>query len=414
MLQHFKLITLSFRQLKLHELKHYVLQGDDRDDKLKELRSEMQLDELLYLSTCNRVIYFCHTSQHLDKAFLQKFFTQVNADIPANELENISELVNIYEGAESIHHMFQVASSIDSLVVGEREILRQFRDAYSYCHQLGITGDNLRLVEKYTILTAKDVYTNTKIGERPVSVVSLTIEKLLEQKEISPESRIILIGAGDTIRLVLQSLWSKGFRDIQLYNRSIETAQSISKELDIQIKLLSELAEHKEDFDSIICCTGATDLILTQELYQQILGEDGSKKVLLDLAVPNNIDRSIAATHNIALIDIEEIRDLADENLKYRQEEVVDAQHIIDRRSLKFQQAYRQRQIERALMDLPAEIKAVKERAVSQVYKSQIDQLDPVAQALITEMLDYMEKKCVGIPMRIARTALPSTLSQNM
>lgn len=414
MLQHFKLITLSFRQLNLNELKHYVLRDENRDEKLKELKREMGLEELLYLSTCNRVIYFCHTSQHFDIAFLQKFFAQVNADIPAKELENVGQLANIYEGAESIHHMFQVASSIDSLVVGEREILRQFRDAYSHCHQLGITGDNLRLVEKYTILTAKDVYTNTKIGERPVSVVSLTIEKLLDQEHISPESRIVLIGAGDTIRLVLLSLWSKGFTNIQMYNRSIETAQSISKDMDIQINLLSALSDHRDDFDSIICCTGATELILTEDLYRQILGTDKSKKILLDLAVPNNIDRTIETSFNVALIDIEEIRDLADENLKYRQDEVADAQHIIDRHSLKFQHAYRQRQIERALTDLPAEIRAVKERAVSQVYKAQLDQLDPEAQALINEMLDYMEKKCVGIPMRIARTSLPSALSQNM
>jgi len=135
MLDHFQVISISHQKLDTKDLEHFVVKYSDKE----ELRS---IEKLAH---------------------------------------DISKVADYHQGAECIKHIFEVASSLQSLVIGEREIFRQFREAYEMSRQFGLTGDNLRLLERFTVNAAKDVYTSTKIGEKPVSVVSLALQSLLTE-----------------------------------------------------------------------------------------------------------------------------------------------------------------------------------------------------------------------------------------
>ncbi len=408
MLSNFKLITVTHHKLNVNELDKFVIKYNDEAElgsKLKNLKSQLDLEELYYLATCNRVQILIFDNKEIDLPFCKEIFKNINPNLQSADFEQAEKFIDIHHGLDAIDHIFSVCSSIDSLVVGEREIIRQYRQAYEKCHSLGITGDNLRLVDKFTVQAAKDVYANTKIGEKPVSIVSLAIQKLL-QADLNRDARIILVGAGETNKLVGKFLKKYEFSNITIFNRSLDNAKKLSDTLNARAYHLSELAEYKEGFDCIISCTGSPDIIISASSYPGLLNGEQDEKLIIDLAVPNNVDKVIATEYSVKLIDIEQLRILANENLAYRKDEVVEAREILKMHVQNFDKIYQQRQIEKALTQLPPQIKAVKERALEQVYKKEIEELEPEAQKLIAEMMDYMEKKCVGIPMKVARAAV--------
>ena len=130
--------------------------------------------------------------------------------------------------AKLLLDIYLVASSVDSLIIGEREILRQLRTAYDACRRAKLTGDSIRLAIKISVETAKRVYSNTKIGEKPVSVVSMAMREL-ENKQIDKNARILLIGAGQTNTLVAKFLKKFGYSNYTIFNRSLENGQKLAK-----------------------------------------------------------------------------------------------------------------------------------------------------------------------------------------
>jgi len=410
MLSNFKLITITHHKLNVNELEKFVVKYDNEDElaiKLNNIKSQLALQELFYLATCNRVQILIYHDQDIDLNFCRELFTKINPSLQEIDFEQAEKFIDIHSGLKTIDHIFSVSSSIDSLVVGEREILRQYRQAYRKCLEMGITGDNLRLVDKYTVQAAKDVYANTKIGEKPISIVSLAIQKLL-YADLSRDARIILVGAGETNRLVGKLLKKHDFKNITIFNRSLDNAKALSDKLGARAFHLSELTDYKEGFDCIISCTGSPDMIITESAYRSLLIGEEDEKLVVDLAVPNNVDKAVADHNDVNLIDIEQLRILANENLAYRKDEVVVAKEILKIHVHNFVKIYQQRQIEKALTQLPHKIKEVKERALEKVYKKEIEELNPDAQKLISEMMDYMEKKCVGIPMKVAKATVDS------
>ena len=160
MLGHYKILTITHRNTNLNKLGKYVI-DDVTQQKLDQLKEQFELDELLYLATCNRVLYFFTTPQVYSTDFLTAFFQHINPQLANGSLSSLPQIVEYYDGAEALQHLFEVAASIDSLVVGEREILRQLRDAYDQCQKWSLTGDNIRLAMKVAVETAKGVYSKT-------------------------------------------------------------------------------------------------------------------------------------------------------------------------------------------------------------------------------------------------------------
>ena len=199
-MKQYKVITITHKTTSLNKLGKFVIPDDDkafRNAKLDELKSKFHLSELLYLATCNRVCYFFYSEEKLDSDFIVRFFQFLNPLLSESELYHAAEVSRTFEGADAIQHLFEIASSLDSLVIGERQILNQLRTSYEVSKEAGLTGDNIRLAMKAAIPVAKSVYTHTGIGEKPVSVVSLAVQKLLET-DVSQDSRFLMIGAGQT------------------------------------------------------------------------------------------------------------------------------------------------------------------------------------------------------------------------
>lgn len=400
----FGILTITHKKLSLNKLGRFVVSSDNKPDTLKRIKEKMGLDELLYLQTCNRVTFVFTASATLPTDFITQLFSQVNASLTAEELSLLPNVVDHYEGTEAIRHFLSVATSIDSLVIGEREIHKQIRLAYNECQQWGLTGDSIRLLVKHTIEVAKRVFTDTDISKKPVSVVSLATESLLRLR-VPKEARIVLIGAGNTNTLMGKLLLKHGYRHFKVFNRTAKNAQILADKVSGEAFTLEALTATTEPFDVIISCTGSTEPILDWPTYQTMLQGDTQKKVIIDLAVPRDIDLEIEERAAVDYIDVEQLRALADKNLDFRRQALGLVQDMIEDELQSFEKLFHQRQLEHAMRGVSDDVREIRARALEAVFAKEIETMDPEARATMDKVLDYMEKKFISIPYTRARQA---------
>ena len=261
----FKIIAFTHKTTDLEEIGKFYIEESQIKERLHHLKSRLGLEELMYLSTCNRVEFLFSTTRKIDSSFLKSFFKAFSPDWSEENIERVIEHAAIFEGTSALRHLFNVASSLDSLVVGEREIITQVRNSYERCAQFGLTGDLIRLVVERTIQTAKQVYTDTNIAKNPVSVVSLAYRKLKEMNGFI-DAKFLIIGAGQTNTTMARYLKKHGYNNFTIFSRTLKNAEKLAKELNGNAFELSRLPDYKEGFDVIVSCTGASKHIITKEV----------------------------------------------------------------------------------------------------------------------------------------------------
>lgn len=406
MINNYKILTLSYEDASLDKIPMYMIpseHGADEQRILLRLKNMLEVEELYYLNTCNRVLYLVYSKQSADQ-LLKKVQPIINLKQPQTTTTEIQP--QIYEGENAVNHFFEVASSLNSMVIGEREIIRQVKEAYEKCLSYQLTGDHLRLLYQSCIQTGKAVYSHTRIGEKAVSVVALAMKKM-KQLGLSEADEVILIGAGQSIKNACRFLKEWGITKIKIFNRTLHNAERLKAICPTaEFYPLDSLAEHDLNVDFIISCTGSNQYILTPDLIASGTKNRGltRTKGILDLAVPGDIHPQILIDHkNVRLIDVESLRSLAQKNITFRKNEILKAQVILADQIAEFKEKIHRRFIEKAFKDIPSLIQEAKDKAINEVYKSRLDELDEETQQLVHEMMEYMAKKCISIPMRTAK-----------
>jgi len=237
-------IAFTHKNLEVNNIGLLHIGDDQLSERLNALKTNLALDEIMFLSTCNRVEFVLVTQDFVDKSFIQNFLSTLYSDFEAELLHHFVNVAQHFEGTEAVTHMLRVATSIDSMVVGEREIITQVRSAFENCRALGLTGDTIRILMRHTIETAKKVYTHTAIATNPVSIVSLAYNKLRDTA-FPLDSRILIVGAGSTNTTFSKFLLKHGFTNFTIYNRSIQNAEKLAIEVGGNAFPLAELANHK-------------------------------------------------------------------------------------------------------------------------------------------------------------------------
>ena len=400
-----KIISLNIKKASPEAIGKLYAEGGVLGARLAHLKHTLGLQELMYLSTCNRTEFLIRTSSQLDAHYLESVLLAFNDNLRQEEILDLLSKLDIYEGSEAILHLTNVASSLDSMVVGEREIITQVRNAYDFSKSLGLTGDLLRLVVRHSIVTAKQIYSETDIAKHPVSVVSLAYRKICELN-IDIGSRLLIIGAGQTNTAMAKYLRKHGFNNLVVFNRTFANAQLLAEELNGRAHELVELGDKGQGFEVIITCTGASDYIITKDLYAKMLNGDIDRKLVIDLAVPADFDPEIARNSNINLVAINNLKDIAESNLKQRKSELVKCQGIIDIALEKFKNVFKERQVELAMSEVPDKVKEIINTAVNTVYAKDVEKLDTSAKETLDKVLQYVERKYISVPMKMAKEVL--------
>ena len=404
-MEYLKIIAFTHKQIDLKALGKLVICEETLDDRLRNIQSELGVKEIFYVGTCNRVEFVFTCTSEIDKGFIRRFLTVLNMGLPEEYMDQFISNVSVYEQVEAFNHLLRTSCSLESLVVGEKEILAQLRKAYEACRVAGFTGDYMRMIMNRVVKTAKEVYTHTNISKNPVSIVSLAYRKLRDLK-MCANSRLLIIGAGETNRNIAQYLKKHKYSNFSIFNRSPENAEHLAKELNGKAYPLTELANFSGGFDVIITCTGSTEPIITEEIYKQLLNGDTEKKVIVDLAIPNDTAPEIIRNFPVHYIEVESLKEIARKNIQERYDELVNAEHIIEENIKDFELVLRQRKIEIAMSGVPQKIKEIKHTAINAIFADEINGMDESSRLILERVMNYMEKKCISVPMVMAKEIL--------
>ena len=402
MIDSFHIIAFTHRNLDVSDVGFLHIDHGNQIDSFKKLKSDFNLDEVLFISTCNRVeIYFVtpqNVSTHLIRQILQSIYKQLSPE----KISFYLDKMEWYSGSAAIKHILTVVSSIDSMVIGEREIISQVRNAYNLFSKNYLTGDFLRLAITHAIQTGKKVYSQTNIATRQVSVVSLAFQKLKNQN-LPLNARILVIGSGSTNTTFLRRMKKHGFSNFTIYNRTESNAIKLANEIGCLSHHLTDLKNHKTGFDLILTCTASEDYIVNEELYNSLLNGERDKKTIVDLAIPQDISPVVIENSPINYVSIQELQKESNNNLEERSSDIKSVNNIIQKSELSFIDVLRERHVEIAMREVPLKIKEIKSTAMNEVFRGDIDSLDHEAKLVLDKVLGYMEKKYISEPMKLAK-----------
>jgi glutamyl-tRNA reductase len=404
MVENFKSIAFTFQHLSFEQIGLLHRPVEEIKSHFTQFLKAFQLDEFMYLSTCNRVEFFIVTERELDKEFLRWFIHAIKPDLIKTEIELFISAAEIHEGAFAVKHLMRLSASLESMVVGEREIITQVRQAFENSKEAGLVGDTIRLIMRQNIEAAKQVYNDTAIALHPVSVVSLAVRELQNTIQMS-QPNILIIGAGQTIQTVTNYLHKSIKANYFVCNRSIEKAEAIAKQLNGKAFLLTELKSFHEPIDIIISCTGSTLEILDAERVV-LFNKRNNLQLVIDLAVPADVNKKAVLQCGTKYIGLEALQVIAKENLSHRQAAISEAETIIEQNLEIFEALYKERQIEKAFSTIPAQIRQAKEKAIHEVFESEIEKLDDNAKDVLLRAMNYLEKKANAAVMTAAKSEL--------
>ncbi|MGB3380531.1 MAG: glutamyl-tRNA reductase [Rhodanobacter sp.] len=293
---------------------------------LRELASEPGIEEAMILSTCNRTELYVGVAEGAED--IPQVWLNRHHHLTPGKLD---EFLYRHEERDAVRHVFRVATGLDSMVLGEPQILGQVKDAYQQArlaHALKAPMDRLL---QHTFAVAKRVRTDTRIGAHTVSV-AFTAVRLAEQVFTDLEQAcILLIGAGDTIELAARHLTERHARRLIVANRTLETAQDLAGRYGGYAVALADLPQHLAEADIVISSTAARQPIVTRAMVGQAMASRRRKPMfMVDIAVPRDIEESVAELPDVYLYGIDDLRQVIDDNRRSRETAAREADAIID------------------------------------------------------------------------------------
>jgi glutamyl-tRNA reductase len=282
-----------------------------------------EIEELVILSTCNRVEVYA-VSQQPAFDLLEAFLSEPQ-NIPACELspgELSPSLYHLIDG-DAIKHLFRVAAGLDSLVIGEPQILGQVAQAYEAAKQNGSAGKILSQLFQAAIRAGKRTHTETTISRNPASIASVAVHLMSETVPDLPTARVLVLGAGEMAELSVESLRKRGVKDITVVNRTLEKAQELARRWDGQAGALYMLPEYLPDMDIVISSTGAPHTIIQREMVQKAIRERPHRPIVfMDIAVPRDVDEGVRDLAGVRLFDMDKLSENLHTSLAQRQSQV--------------------------------------------------------------------------------------------
>jgi glutamyl-tRNA reductase len=399
--QEIHVIALTHKQLPLTVVGQFTLPEDVRASILLQLKSKFEFSELMYLATCNRVELVFASEKVIDTSILKEVLyelSQIHFD------ETLLNSIEFYSGNAAAKHLLRVVASLESMMVGEREIITQFRKAFEFCQLNGLTGDRIRLLARQCIETAKQIHTSTQMNGKPVSVASFAWKKIKEFGNVA-DQKVLLIGAGQMMKAIAKYMHEEPCKEVTMYNRTVAHAEAIMKPVHGTWNDLKELPKCKFSFDVLVICTSSHETIVSKDIFVSP-GKQEQKRLVIDLSVPSNVDKTITEIPGVCFIGMHEIGEEVSANIKHWENAIKGCEPMIDEALIAYNHLLKQRMIEKMMSEVPTTIKEIRSLAMSEVFANEMSELDPKSQAILNSIVDYLEKKYISVPMKMAREVL--------
>lgn len=367
---------------------------------LTSLQALPSVHEAVLLSTCNRTELYAH-SEGDSSALVQWLATHPGVN------DDLSAYLYRHSDADAVRHLFRVASGLDSLVLGEPQILGQVKQAWAISRETGTLGGHLDRLFQQAFATAKRTRTDTRIGANPVSVASVAVRLAQDNFTRLSEATVLLIGAGETIELAARHLVEAKVQRLLIANRTLAHAQELASRHGGIALPLSELDKHLAEADVVISATASrTPILARAQMEQALRARRHRPMLLLDLAVPRDIDTDVAALRDVYLYTVDDLERAIEDNRRSRREAAEQAEAIIELQTARFVEQWQASTRQQPLLQLRAHGEHIRNEALAKVQQ-QLAAGMPADQAL--ELLAHtLTNKLLHAPTVALREAARS------
>jgi glutamyl-tRNA reductase len=345
--------------------------SDEIPSALEDLQAR-GVKEALILSTCNRVEVLASLADDDTSGSLLDSLAASHKDLGSIALQSHSYL---YEDAAAIRHLFRVASSLDSMIVGEPQILGQLKQAYAQARDHGTIGTVLEAVLTRAFNVAKRIRTETEIGQNAVSVSYAAVELAREIFGSLRKKRVLIIGAGKMSEAAVRDLLRAGAAEVLITNRTPARAEALARTFMGDV-IPYELFPHRlSDVDIVITSSGAPGYVLTRELVQRAIEARRNEPMFfIDIAVPRNIEPGVNQIEHAFLYDIDDLQSIAARNLKTRLDVAEQAEQIVSEEVARLEAKLREREVTPTIVSLQAELEIIRQEVLDR-YRPRLGSL---------------------------------------
>ncbi|BAR81966.1 MULTISPECIES: glutamyl-tRNA reductase [Bacillus cereus group] len=325
---HILVVSVNYRTAPVEFREKLTFQAAELERAMTTLQNQKSVLENVIVSTCNRTeIYAVVDQLHTGRYYIKKFL----ADWFQLEIEEVAPYLTIFEQDGAIDHLFRVTCGLDSMVVGETQILGQIKDSFLEAQQVKATGTIFNELFKQVITLAKRAHSETTIGESAMSVSYAAVELGKKIFGELTDCHVLILGAGKMGELALQNLYGSGARKVTVMNRTLSKAEVMAEKYMGHAKSLSELQCALLEADILISSTGASEYVITKEMITKVEKmRSGRPLFMVDIAVPRDIDPAIDELEGSFLYDIDDLQGVVEANRAERLKEAEKIQFMIE------------------------------------------------------------------------------------
>jgi len=362
---HLIVVGLNYRTAPIEIRERFALSEREMPLALQALRQTTGILEGVVVATCNRteiyaVVDRLHVCGHYIRSFMEQWFK-----IPRQQFNSH---LYMYEDDRAIEHLFRVASGLDSMIIGETQILGQVRDAFLLAQELNVTGTLFNRLFKQAITLAKRAHSETSIGESAVSVSYAAVELGKRIFGRFDDKKVMIVGAGKMSELTAQHLHANGAKEVYVVNRTIEKATELAGKFQGEAMTFDEALDRLKDMDIVISSTGADRFVITRKDVEAAMSARKQRPLfLIDIAVPRDIEPVSGDIANVFLYDIDDLEGIVETNMSKRRKEAA----IIEEMIADEQEAYRQWY---ATLGVSPLIRALQEKAAA-IHDNTLDSM---------------------------------------
>ncbi len=362
---------------------------------LTTLKGIAGVRESYLLSTCNRVelLLVVEPGEEVEGRLIAFLFGD---RFPA---EDYRRYLFLHSGRDAVHHLFMVATSLDSMVVGEAQILGQLKEAYRFASRFGCTGPLLNKLLHKAFSVAKRVRTETAIGSSAVSISYAAVQLAKKIFGSLADKKVLLIGAGEMAELAAEHLVGQGVGGVVVANRTLSRAVDLARRFNGRAVSFEELVTQLAEVDIIISSTGASEIILFRDQVKPVMRARMNRPLFfIDIAVPRDLDPQLLEIDNVYLYDIDDLSNVVESNRAERDREATKAARIVDEETLKFQRWYEGLAVTPTIQELKTKIDAI--------GRAELERTLPRLPELTEAELQALEKMVAAIGAKVLHDPL--------
>jgi glutamyl-tRNA reductase len=388
-------VGLNYRTVPVELLERMAVPSAALPKALDALMAREHLAEVVLLSTCNRTEVYARTTMfHPGVDDVRHFL----ADLADLDPDAVTEMIYTFHEDAAVAHLFAVAAGLDSMIIGEHEILGQVREAWQVAEREATTGPLLSRTFRQAVEVGKRSRTETGIGRHAVSVPSAAVTLAAERLGSLEGRRVLVVGAGETGTSMAVALAGAGVAEITVANRTFARAQELAARVGGRAVTLDEVADLLVGVDVLLTCTGSSDVLVERADVETVMRHrDGRALLIVDVAVPRDVDPGVAQVFGVTLLDIDALRSVGEQSLQRRQAEVGRVREIVTAELARYRVDRSAREVAPLIASLRRRADDIRRDELARV-RSRLTALDPDERAAVETMTRAILNKLLHEP----------------